>query len=138
MSQENLEIVERAWNKWIEGDLDGQFELFHPGIEWDATHFEGWPEEPVVSGHAGVRRFFDQWLASWEGYEAGVDEYIDVDDERVLVICWQAGYGKGSQVPVRMDWAQVVTVKDGLVLRMEAYSDRQVAREAVGARAAAD
>jgi ketosteroid isomerase-like protein len=131
MSQENVEIVRRAWEAWIAGDLDAQFESFHPEVEVSFEHFDGWPENPVVYGHDGVRKFFVDWLASWERYEAGVEEYIDVDHERVLVLCWQRGYGPGSHVPVQMDWAQIVTIKDGLVLRMDSYSDRPAAREAV-------
>ena len=137
MSQENVEIVRRAWEAWIVGDLEAQFEFFHPEVEWRTEHFDGWPEDPVFYGHDGVRKFFEEWLASWERYEAGVEEYIDIDDERVLVICWQRGYGPGSQVPVQMDYAQVVTIKDGLVLRMDAYSDRPTAREAVNLPATA-
>ena len=37
MSQENVEIVGRAWAAWIKGDLDALFETFEPGVEWDTT-----------------------------------------------------------------------------------------------------
>jgi ketosteroid isomerase-like protein len=57
-----------------------------------------------------------------------------VGDDRVLVICWQRGYGVGSHVPVQMDWAQVCTVKGGRVCRLDAYSDRREAFAAVGLR----
>ena len=55
-----------------------------------------------------------------------------VRGDRVLVTCWQQGYGPGSEVPVRMDWAQICSLRGGLVYRMEAYSDRREALEAVG------
>ncbi len=134
MSQENVEIVKRAWEGWIGGDLDAVFEVFDPAIEWDTTTFEGWPDPDVYRGHEGVRRFFDEWLATWERYEAGVEEYVDVDDDRVLVLCWQRGFGVDSNVPVRMDWAQICMLKRGIVYRIEAYSDRRDALEAVGLR----
>jgi ketosteroid isomerase-like protein len=132
MSWENVELTKRAWDAWIRGDLDAVFERFDAAVEWDTTSYEGWPEDDVYHGHEGVRRFFEEWLASWESYEAGADEFIDVDGERVLVLCWQAGRGPGSRVPVHMDWAQICTWKDGLCVRMEAYSDRGAALEAVG------
>jgi len=133
-SQPNVEIVRRGWDAWISGDLDALFEVFDPSIEWDATRLEGWPEDEVYYGHDGVRRFLEDWLASWERYEAGVEEYIDAGDDRVLVVCWQRGYGPGSHVPVQMDWAQICTLKRGLVCRLEAYSDRDEALKAVGLR----
>ena len=133
MSQENVEIVRRAWEAWIRGDLDALFETFDPAVEWDTTTFEGWPESRAYHRHEGVRRFFEEWLATWERYEAGVDEYLDVDD-RVLVLCWQRGSVRGSSVPVQMDYAQLCTLKRGLVCRMAVYSDRGEALKAVGLR----
>ena len=134
MSQESVEIVKAGWDAWIRGDLDTLFTFFDRDVEWDTTTFEGWPEAAVYRGHAGVRRFFDEWLASWERYEAGVDEYVDVGGDRVLVLCWQRGFGPDSHAPVLMEWAQVCTVRDGLVSRMEAFSNRTAALEAVGLR----
>jgi ketosteroid isomerase-like protein len=132
MSEENVAAVRRAWDAWMRGDLDAQFETFDPAVEWTTTNYFGWPEDDVYSGHAGVRRFFEEWLASWERYEAGVEEILDVDEDRVLVLCWQRGVGPGSQAPVEMDFAQLCTLRRGLVCRVDAYSDRQAALEAAG------
>ena len=134
MSRENVEVVRRGWDAWIRGDIDALFKTFHPAVEWDTTNYEGWPEDEVYRGHDGVRRFFEEWLASWDRYETGVEEYIDAGGDRVLVLCWQRGFGPDSQAPVQMDFAQLCTVQDGLILRMEAYSDRSEALEAVGLR----
>ncbi len=132
VSPGNVEIVRRGWEAWAEGDLDTLFELFDPAAEWHTTNLLGWPEDDVYYGHEGIRRFFEEWLASWERYEAGVEEYLDAGDGRVLVICWQRGYGPGSHVPVQMDFAQICTLKGGLVTRLEAYSDRDEALKVVG------
>ena len=50
------------------------------------------------------------------------------------MICWQQGFGPGSEVPVRMEWAQIISIRRGLVYRLEAYSDRRAALEVVGLR----
>ena len=73
MSQENVEIVRLAWEAWIKGDLDALFAFFDPAVEWDTTNVEGWLEDSTYRGHAGVRRFLEEWLSSWERYEAGVE-----------------------------------------------------------------
>jgi ketosteroid isomerase-like protein len=134
MSQENVEVVKCGWDAWIKGDLNAVFELFDPAVEWDTTSFEGWPEDDLYCGHEAVRRFFKEWLATWERFETGAEAYLEVDDDRVLVLCWQRGFGSDSQVPVEMDWAQVFTLKRGLICRIENYSDRRDALEAAGLR----
>jgi ketosteroid isomerase-like protein len=135
MPSQNIEVIRSAWEAWVKGDLDAVFATFDPEVEWDTTTFEGWPEVGVYRRHEGVREFFEMWLASWERYESGVDEYIEAADGRVVVLAWQRGYGPGSHVPVEMDWALVSTVRDGLCVRMEAWSDRRKALESVGLRA---
>jgi ketosteroid isomerase-like protein len=134
MSPQNVEIVRRAWDAWTRGDMHALFETFHPSVEWDTTHFEGRPENEVYRGHDGIRRFFEGWLASWDRYEAGAEEYLDAERDQVLVLCWQRGFGPGSRVPVEMDFAHLCTLQDGLIRRMDAYSDRAEALEAVGLR----
>lgn len=132
MSQENVEVVRRGWEAWTSGDIDALFAVCSPEIEWDTTNFEGWLEADVYRGHAGVRRFLEDWLSTWERFESGVEKYIDVGDDRVLVLCWQRGFGAGSHAPVEMDWAQICTLERGLVCRAEVYASREDAVEAVG------
>jgi ketosteroid isomerase-like protein len=125
MSQENVEIVKRAWEAWSSGDVDAVLATCDPAVEWDLTRFEGWPEDDVYYGHEGFRRFLEEWRASWERFEARAEHYVDGEDDRVVVLCWQRGFGAGSQVPVKMDLATTFTLERGLICRIEAYSDRQ-------------
>ena len=134
MSQENVEIVRRGWEAWVRGDLDALLELCDPAVGWDTTHMEGWPEDAVYFGRDGVRRFLEEWLGSWEWFESGAEKILEAGGDRVVVICWQQGFGPGSEVPVHMDWAQICTLQRGLVCRVEAYSDRAQALEAAGLR----
>jgi len=132
MSQENVEIVKRAWGAWSGGDVNAVLENCDPAFELDTTRYEGWPEDPVYYGHDGFRGFLEDWLASWERFEAGAEKYVDVDDSRVLVLCWQRGLGRDSQVAVQMDYAGMCSLERGLIQRLEVYSDRRVALEATG------
>jgi ketosteroid isomerase-like protein len=122
--------VGRAWEAYIAGDIDALLTVLSPDVEFVLTHFEGWPEDDVYHGHAGVRRFLGDWLAGWERYEAGVDEITEATAARVLTLSWQRGYGAGSHVPVEMRLAHVTTVRDGAIARHELWSDREAARAA--------
>ncbi len=131
MGDDSTEVARAAWEAWQRGDVDRVFEVFDPAIEWDTTHYEPWPEDELYRGQEEVRRFLEEWLASWDSYEAGVAEFIGVGD-RVLALCWQRGVGRDSGVPVDQEWAQVLTVRDGKVVRVDNYSVLAEAFEAVG------
>ena len=132
MSEENVEIVRAAWDKWLRGDMDALIASFSdPDIVYDLTHFREWPDR-TYRGVEGVRRGLTEWREVWVGLEAGVDEILAVPDGRVVVLTWQRGKGRQSGLPMDMKWAQIVTVHDGKITRVDAYDDRAEALEAAG------
>ena len=131
MSQENVEIVRRSGEAWSRGDLDGVVESYDPEIEWDMSSYLGWPEAQVYRGHKAVRDFFEQWLGAWESYEAEVKELVDAGD-RVVSLAWQRGRFGGSEAKVENRYAQVFTLSEGKIVRVQAYSDPAKALEDAG------
>jgi ketosteroid isomerase-like protein len=105
--------------------------MFHPEIVWDLTTTEAWAEEEVYRGHDGVRHFIADWLDPWEDYEFEPQEVIDAGG-RVVVLGHQRATAKGSGVPVEMDWAHVITLRDGLIARVRLYTDRDQALRDAG------
>ena len=114
------------------GDIDAIGEAYDPACEWDNTHWEGWPEDDVYYGREGVRQLFEDWHASWESFEAGADEYLGVGGDRVLIVCWQQGFGRGSHVAGSDGLGIALHVAREACPRVESYSDRRAALEAVG------
>jgi len=131
MSRENVEVVERAVDAWRCGDLDGLFAIYHPDVVWDFSHFEGWLEESTITGRSALRAFLEQWRETFGDYEYDVDRLLDAGD-RVVALCRQGGRGRESTLPVIMEFAQNSTVRDGLIVRVENWSDRRAALDAVG------
>jgi len=132
MSAENVEVVRTSCEAWLRGDLDAMSKTWHPEVEWDTTHFDGWVENNVYRGQDEVRRFLEEWLASWdrESYEASFDL---LDKGGQVVVFWsQRMTGRGSGAPVKLDSAQVVTLRDGKVRRIDNYSDLNKALAAIG------
>jgi len=132
VSQENVEVVRRSCEAWARGDLAAWLETLHPQIVWDSSHFQGWLEASVFRGRDEVRGFLvDEWLASWDRYEARVEEVADAGD-RVLVRWWQRMVGAGGGVPLVVHTAQLCSVRDGRVARIDNYTDPSQALKAVG------
>ena len=131
MSQENVELFRHAAEAWDRGDLDDLLARYDPEVELDFVLFEGWVERPVFRGREAIRAFLEQWREAFEDYRFEVERYIDAG-ERVLAICSQSGAALGSNGVAVMRLAQIATFKDGLIVRLENYSDRAQALKAVG------
>jgi ketosteroid isomerase-like protein len=133
MSQENVELVRRGYAAWLQGDLPGLFDLYDADIVWDTSHFRDWPES-AYHGIAGVERFLNEWLAVWDDYEMRVDDVFAARDGRVVSLIHHQGKGRESGLALDMEMAQIATVCDGKITRLDNYDDRAQALEAAGLR----
>jgi ketosteroid isomerase-like protein len=131
MSQENVDVIRQGWDAWLRGDLPRLFRNFDPEIVWDTSHFHDWPE-PAYHGIEGVERFLNEWLNVWDDYEVGVEDVMAVPDGRVVTLVRQRGKGRSSGLAMDMQMAQIATLRDGKVTRLDNYEDRDEALEAVG------
>jgi hypothetical protein len=67
------------------------------------------------------------FLSTWEGYRFDVEEYRELDAERMLVLIRHRGRGKASGVElseVEARGANLLDVSDGKVTRLALYFDR--------------
>jgi uncharacterized protein len=131
MSQENVELVRLGYEAFNRGDLDGLLDLCAPDVEW---------QDPVaidtsaVTGKDAVRAFFETVMEPWEELRREPEEIIDLGEDRVLVLFHTAARGKESGIEVDARAGDLLTIRDGLLLRWMAYPDRAAALEAVGLR----
>jgi ketosteroid isomerase-like protein len=131
MSQENVEIVRRVSDAFARGDLPTVFTLVAPEIEWDFSHADTWLEERVYRGYDAITEFFGKWIGEWEDYRFELEEVIDAGDKAVAVI-HDEGRAKTSGVRLERRHAEVWTIRDGRVVRIEPFDRRSDALEAVG------
>lgn len=132
MSQENVETVRRMFTQ-LPADPASYFAVLDPDVEFDTTSSPG-PYAGIYRGHEAVRGFMRHWLGTWADYEIEADEVIDAGDDLVVVVLTERGRGRGSGVRVQNQLAQVWTMRDGKAIRINRYSTRAEALEAVGLR----
>jgi ketosteroid isomerase-like protein len=70
---------------------------------------------------------------AWESYRLEPEEVRDVDEERVLAIVREIARSRSSGLEVESRWGYLMAIRDGLVVRVEAYRDADRAVEAVEA-----
>jgi ketosteroid isomerase-like protein len=106
-------------------------EGFAPGFVWDMSRFEGWPEQQRYEGVEGAQRFLDDWTGAWDDWEVEIRETYEVG-EKVAVIVHQRGRARTTGMALEMVLAQIWTIRDRRLTRMDMFSDPSEALKAVG------
>ena len=108
---------------WERGDFSSA-EWADPEIEF--VNGDG-PEPGNVKGVAAMAAMWGQFLREWKGYSVEVDEYRELDDERILVLIRNKGRGKASGLEVadvEPRSANLFHLRDGKVTRLTAWWSR--------------
>ncbi|HWW90968.1 MAG TPA: nuclear transport factor 2 family protein [Solirubrobacteraceae bacterium] len=119
----NLDLVRSLYVAWERGDWSA-VEWAHPEIEFVIA--DG-PSPGTWSGVAGMVEGYRQAMNAWEGYSAQAEEYLSLDDERVLVLQRLSGRGKASGLELAQmqpNAAGIFDVRDGKVVKVVLYYDR--------------
>ena len=87
---------------------------------------------PVAHGLDGFVSGFGDWLSAWETWVVTPTDFMDVDENRVLVMLDIRARSRTHQVEMPVDGANLLTIKDGRVARIELFFERSQALEAAG------
>jgi ketosteroid isomerase-like protein len=124
MSSENIEIVRAFLDRYNRGDLSAAFELFHEEIV--ARGYEG----SYDRGPMAVAEGFVEWRKDWESFTSHLEEFIDLGDDRAVVICRNMGKGRMSGAELDMVAGEVWGFRDGKIASLSVYRDKAEALEA--------
>jgi ketosteroid isomerase-like protein len=130
MSDENIQIVQLAFEAIRRRDIEGLLQLYDPDIEF--LPLTGTlVESGGYAGHAGVRDYFDEVAQVWEEMRPYAHTTQPVGDHVVVMGgCAVRGIGSGLASDDRMAW--VITLQNGKIVRHRAFGTPEEAIEAVG------
>jgi ketosteroid isomerase-like protein len=120
---ENLDLVRSIYAKWERGDYSSA-DWAHPEIEYA---FVDGPTPGRWTGRAAAGEAWRDFLSAWEDYRTEVDEYRELDGERVLVLVHVSGSGKTSGLDLAQmgaGGASLFHLRDGKVTSFVNYFDR--------------
>jgi len=130
MSDENVEIVRDMSKRFAAGDRESWRQTFAEDAIWDTSATNS-PQAGIYDGHAGIERFFIDWLGTWEDLVLETVDLIDAGDSVISVIRW-IGRGKASGVTTEATMFGVYDIEDGRIVRYRQYETRDEALEAAG------
>jgi ketosteroid isomerase-like protein len=84
----------------------------------------------AFEGRAAIRGFYEDWFTSYEDITAEIEGALDLDNGVGFFVTVLRGCHAGSSAPVRLRYASVITVDDGLIVRSTNYLDIDQARAA--------
>jgi len=119
----------RAWN---EGDFKSAYGGLTEDVEYDLA--PTWPHARPLCGHDEIVAFFQDLRETFPDVRTELREFIQLDQQTVIVGLHVLGTGGRSGVGTTMDIWQVWEIREGLrPIRVREFHDRRAAIEAAGA-----
>jgi ketosteroid isomerase-like protein len=101
------------------GELEDWLSHFSEEIVWEAA--EEAPDAGTYRGHAAIRGYMEDWLATVDGMQWEIKELTEITDDVILAGVRATARVKGTEHEMAIDYAQVVFVKDGKVVRIKEF-----------------
>lgn len=138
--RENVELVRRLYAQLASEGPAHEFEqrltdaalsrFLDPGIEWVPMSHSLLAVQSY-RGYEGVRRFWGEFLSTWESYGVELMSVYDAGDQVAVVVHI---VGRTNELEIDETQSSLLTVRDGRVIRVQAFADPGGAREAAGSR----
>lgn len=136
--EENVELVRRLYAALASEGSGREFErrltdealsrFFDPRIEWIPV-----PDSLLAvdsyRGFEGVRRFWGEFVSTWESYRVEPLRFDHAGDQVAVVVHI---VGRTHELEVDDTRSSLLTVRDGRVVRVESFADPEGARKAAG------
>jgi ketosteroid isomerase-like protein len=128
MSQENVERTRVVYRRLHEGGFAAIADLIDPRFAMDAPQGV---ESSQAHDKEGLRDWFRKMDEIWEELRFDPKEITDLDDDRVLVVAHTSGRARGTGIQISQDLTHVWTLAEGKAIRLNTYSTRAEALEAL-------
>jgi ketosteroid isomerase-like protein len=90
-------------------------------------------EDLTYTGPEGIEQWMADLRESWSEIRIEIDEYRELAPGTLLTLGRVIARGHGSSAPVEAEAAWVATIRDGRVIRLVTYMDRDAAIRAATA-----
>jgi uncharacterized protein len=111
-----------GWNAAWRRDYELMLVRYAPDVEVEYDpDFEALGLGGTFHGHDGIVRFLESWGEPWEGWEVVPAAVLDMGRDQFLALAHVRLPGTTSGVKLETEFAQLVTVRDGLITRDQEF-----------------
>lgn len=116
----NLELVRSIYADWERGDFRSSA-WADADIEFSSA---GGPDPGRWSGVVAMSETNRDFLGAWRDWHIEAEDFLVLDDERVLVLTRRAGRGRRSGLEISEPAANLFHIRNGKVTRLIFFWDR--------------
>ena len=129
MSQQDLEFVLDGYARFNAGEKRPELWFWHEDAEYHVSRDD--PDSAVHRGIDAIRGQVGSWLDAYPDLKV---EPLGSGENGDTVFLWVrfSGHGGESGVPMEMELAHVITMRDGRAVKLVEYLDRAEALKAAG------
>jgi ketosteroid isomerase-like protein len=121
MSEQSVEVVERVYAAFAEGDVPTVLRVFADDIEWHEA--EGMPYGGIYrGGEAVAQNVFGPISEDVEGFAVTPEEFMATGDTVAVVVSY-TGTGKVTGKPLDLPVVHVWEIQDGKAVRFRQFAD---------------
>ena len=129
MPQDNVDVVQGAWDAFERGDIDAVLEAISPAAQTRIP--ESLPWGGTYVGPDGFRDFLAGLTERFEQFTATPDKVLGADDNHVVVVARTKGRTKsGGAFEGSAIW--LYQLRDGKIADAETFGDTAQVLEALG------
>ena len=126
---DDLAMLEGVLTEWCRGE----FWNAEPYAE-DVVFVVAGPDAAEYHGKAGLAAAWRDFLSAWDDFRVETERVVPGAEDVYALLIRLEGRGKGSGVDIDAKVANVVNMRDGRIVRLEMFWDRDAALAAAGAR----
>jgi uncharacterized protein len=123
-----IETVRAGIDAYNRGDAEGLIAMAHPDLR--LKPMRSLLEGGEYVGHEGVRRFMADMEEDWADRRIDIDEIRELPDGVLVLGGFTATGQSGTEVRVPVAWH--ARFRDGLLIGLKAFSDREAALRELG------
>ena len=126
---ENTDVLERGYEAFNSGDLDGVAAVFHEDVRWEGSNDERVPGAGTFDGRDGALQALGQAAGAFDSMRSVPDEWIEQGDTVVVLGHTEASTGGND---VKVPFVHVWRMEGGKVKRGQLLTDTSEILKALG------
>jgi ketosteroid isomerase-like protein len=129
MAQDNVDVVQGAWDAFGRGDIETVLEAISPTAQTRVP--ESLPWGGTYAGPDGFREFLAKLGDSFEQFSATPQKVLGADDNHVVVLATTKGRTKGGAT-IEGSTIWIYQLREGRIADAETFGDTAQVLEALG------